>query len=181
MASAESPFLDFDIQLSQGDFDLDVAGQFEGGITAVFGPSGAGKSTLLGCLAGMITPDQGYIKLGGETLYSSSERIRRPAQSLRTAIVFQDGMLFPHKTVRQNIQYGYNLTPPDLRTIDPSDLSRFPPNRPPPRSVPTVSFRRRTPASRPCLEASQHPHGSSSSTNRSHPSTSDSATKSLGI
>ena len=125
MVSAESPFLDFDIQLSQGDFDLDVAGQFEGGITAVFGPSGAGKSTLLGCLAGMITPDQGYIKLGGETLYSSSERIRRPAQSLRVAIVFQDGMLFPHKTVRQNIEYGYDLTPPDLRTIDPSDLSSF--------------------------------------------------------
>ncbi len=125
MASAETPFLDFDIQLRQGDFELNVSGKFQDDITAVFGPSGAGKSTLLACLAGMITPDQGHIKLAGETVYSSTDRIQRSPQSLRAAIVFQDGMLFPHKTVRQNIQYGYNLTPPDLRTIDPYDLTRF--------------------------------------------------------
>ena len=125
MASSDTPLLDFDIQLRQGDFTLDIAGQFEDGITAVFGPSGAGKSTLLACLAGMITPDQGHIRLADETLFSSTDRIRRPPHFLRTVIVFQDGMLFPHKTVRQNIEYGYNLTDPDLRTIDPDELSQF--------------------------------------------------------
>ena len=125
MASPNTLFLDFEIWLRQGDFTLDVAAHFTDDITAVFGPSGAGKSTLLACLAGMITPDRGHIKIEDQPIYSSADRIRQPPQSLNTAIVFQDGMLFPHKTVRQNIEYGYNLTPTELRTIDPSDLSQF--------------------------------------------------------
>ncbi len=123
--SAEMPFLDFDFRVQRGDFKLDVAGQFPDGITAVFGPSGAGKSTLLACLAGMITPDDGHIKIGSETLFSSADRIQSSPQAMRTAMVFQDGMLFPHKTVRQNIEYGYRLTPPDLRVINPDELTQF--------------------------------------------------------
>ncbi len=125
MASSVVPFLEFDIQLHQGEFTLDVAAQFEGGITAVFGPSGAGKSTLLGCLAGMITPDSGHIRLDGETIFCSADRVRQPLQSLGIAMVFQDGMLFPHKTVGENIDYGYNLTHPDSRRIDPQELCEF--------------------------------------------------------
>ena len=52
MSKASDKFLEFDLKLRQGDFTLDVDGQFSNGITAVFGPSGAGKSTLLACLAG---------------------------------------------------------------------------------------------------------------------------------
>ncbi len=125
MADQNPPFLDFDLKLQQGDFQLDVAAQFTEGITAVFGPSGAGKSTLLACLAGMITPDDGHVVMGTETLFSSKDGIRRPPQSLRTAMVFQDGMLFPHKTVRQNIEYGYRFANPDHRVIDPEELSVF--------------------------------------------------------
>ena len=117
--------LDFDLKLRRGDFDLEVAAQFFEGITAVFGSSGAGKSTLLACLAGMITPDAGHISMGGEVLFSSSAGVHPAPQSLRIAMVFQDGMLFPHKTVRQNIEYGYRLTNPELRVIDPDELCDF--------------------------------------------------------
>ena len=68
-------------------------GQFSSGITAVFGPSGAGKSTLLACLAGMTEPDDGFIKLNGQTLFSASDRVRTPPQTRRVVMVFQDGML----------------------------------------------------------------------------------------
>ncbi len=125
MVERDTPILDFDLRIKLGDFALDASGEFSDGITAVFGPSGAGKSTLLACLAGMITPDDGYVRFDGETIFSSTERIRRPPQSFRTAMVFQDGMLFPHKTVRQNIEYGFRLTPPELRVIDPDELCRF--------------------------------------------------------
>ena len=125
MTDHDVPFLDFDLRISHGDFTLDASGEFSNGITAVFGPSGAGKSTLLACLAGMVTPDDGYVMMGGETIFSSTQRLRRSPQSFRTAIVFQDGMLFPHKTVRQNVEYGYRLTPPELCVIDPDELCRF--------------------------------------------------------
>ncbi len=123
--SNRSVYLDFEIKLHQGDFDLDVAGSFSDGITAIFGPSGAGKSTLLACLAGMTTPDSGYVRLDGETLFASDEGVRRSPQSMRSVMVFQDGMLFPHMTVRQNVEYGYRLTPPEHRVIDPEELCQF--------------------------------------------------------
>lgn len=118
-------FLDFEFNLRQGDFELDVAGQFSDGITAVFGPSGAGKSTLLACLAGMTTPDSGHIRMGGETLFASDDGVWRSPQSMRSVVVFQDGMLFPHMTVRDNVEYGYRLTPPEQRVIDPGELCEF--------------------------------------------------------
>ena len=125
MVESQPVFLDFDLKLQRGDFVLDVAAQFSEGITAVFGPSGAGKSTLLGCLAGMITPDTGHIVMDDETLFSSSAGARLAPQSLRTVLVFQDGMLFPHKTVRQNVEYGYRLASPEVRMIDPDELCAF--------------------------------------------------------
>ena len=118
-------FLDFEVKLRQGDFVLEATGQFSDGITAIFGPSGAGKSTLLACLSGMLRPDSGHIRMAGESLFSSNEDIRRVSQSLRSVMVFQDGMLFPHMTVRENILYGYRLTPVDHRVIDPDELCDF--------------------------------------------------------
>ena len=125
MSKASDTFLEFDLKLQQGDFTLDAAGQFSNGITAVFGPSGAGKSTLLACLAGMTEPDDGFIKLNEQTLFSASDRVRTPPQTRRVVMVFQDGMLFPHKTVRENIEYGYRMMPIEQRTIDPDELCQF--------------------------------------------------------
>ena len=117
--------LEFDVQLRLGDFQLDAAGRFDEGITAVFGPSGAGKSTLLACLSGLRVPDSGQIALRGETLYSSYDRVRTPPQLFRTALVFQDGALFPHMNIRRNIEYGYRMTPESGRFIDVPNLIEF--------------------------------------------------------
>lgn len=125
MVESYGDFLEFDLKLRQGSFDLDAAGRFSNGITAVFGPSGAGKSTLLGCLAGMTEADEGFIKLGGQTLFSSGERVRIPPQTRRVVMVFQDGMLFPHKTVRENVEYGYRMMPIAQRAVDPDELCKF--------------------------------------------------------
>ena len=125
MVESLDKFLEFDLKLRQGDFDLNVATQFSNGITAVFGPSGAGKSTLLACLAGMVEPDDGFIKLDGQTLFSSTEKVRIPPQTRRVVMVFQDGMLFPHKTIRENIEYGYRMMPIEQRIVDPDELCGF--------------------------------------------------------
>ncbi len=55
--------LRFSFTRIQGDFSLEVAGDFGPGITALFGPSGSGKTTLLNCLAGLFKPDVGEIVL----------------------------------------------------------------------------------------------------------------------
>lgn len=125
MDAGASAFLEFDIQLRLGDFQLDAAGGFDDGITAVFGPSGAGKSTLLACLSGLRVPDSGNITLGGRTLYSYDNKVRTPPQRFRTALVFQDGALFPHMSVRRNIEYGYWMTPESGRFIDVPNLIEF--------------------------------------------------------
>ena len=65
------------------------------------------------------------IKLDGQTLFSSAEQMRTPPQDRRVVMVFQEGMLFPHKTVRENIEYGYRMMPMELRTVDIDELCQF--------------------------------------------------------
>ena len=72
----------------------------DGEVVALLGPSGCGKSTLLRCVAGLITPDQGTIKLDGQDLGTI------PARRRAIGMVFQNYALFPHLTVAENIAYG---------------------------------------------------------------------------
>lgn len=83
---------------------LDVA---DGGFATVLGPSGSGKTTLLRCIAGFESPDDGVITLAGRTLDSPSTSSVRPHQR-GIGIVPQEGALFPHLTVAQNIGFGLN-------------------------------------------------------------------------
>jgi len=76
----------------------------EGEIISVLGPSGCGKSTLLQLIAGLQQPDEGEIKLRGETVSSASRLI--PPEKRRINMVFQDYALWPHMTVYDNIAYG---------------------------------------------------------------------------
>ncbi|MGE0284266.1 MAG: ABC transporter ATP-binding protein [Rhizobiaceae bacterium] len=77
-----------------------------GSRTAIVGPSGSGKSTLLRIVAGFETADAGTVTLDDETLcdglYST------PAHRRQIGIVSQDGALFPHLSVRDNIGFGLN-------------------------------------------------------------------------
>ena len=115
---ATENFIEFNIRKRFTGFDLDCEASFGPGVTAIFGPSGTGKTTLLNCLAGMAKPDEGSISVDGRTVFSSELKTDVRPEKRRFGYVFQDSVLFPHKSVRDNIQYGYNLTPVGSREID---------------------------------------------------------------
>lgn len=98
--------LEVDIHHSQGTFTLDAAFTTAEGLTALIGPSGAGKTTLINCLAGLTRPQKGHIRFGGTDWFNSENGIFLPADKRRIGYVFQDGRLFPHLTVRQNLDYA---------------------------------------------------------------------------
>jgi molybdate transport system ATP-binding protein len=87
-------------------FTLDLSIDAPPGITIVFGASGSGKSTLLRCVAGLVTPAAGRIVVGARTLYDSAAAVNAPPQQRHIGFVFQHLALFPHLTVRQNVEYG---------------------------------------------------------------------------
>lgn len=87
-------------------FTLDLAFQAPVGVTALFGRSGAGKTSVVQAVAGLLRPDQGHITLQGRVLSDTKKGIHRPPQARRIGYVFQDARLFPHMTVRQNLDYG---------------------------------------------------------------------------
>jgi putative spermidine/putrescine transport system ATP-binding protein len=82
------------------DVDLDVA---QGEFFTLLGPSGSGKTTTLRLIAGFERPDAGRIELQG------SDVSQVPPYSRNVNTVFQDYALFPHMTVRQNIEYGLKV------------------------------------------------------------------------
>ncbi len=73
---------------------------------ALLGPSGCGKSTLLHLVAGLLHPDQGSIKCGGLVLDDAATGVHLPPERRRFAMVFQDFSLWPHMTVRENVEFG---------------------------------------------------------------------------
>ncbi len=78
----------------------------QGELASVFGASGAGKTTLLRVLAGLTTPEEGYIKVDGEIWFDSTKQINLPANKRAIGFVFQESSLFPHMTVRENVHYA---------------------------------------------------------------------------
>ena len=118
----QQDFLQLAFAKSYAGFRLEVDASFSSGVTAVFGPSGSGKTTVLNCIAGFTVPDSGVITLNGDAVYSSSPKVRVPPERRGLGYIFQDGLLFPHMSVKENIQYGFKLRPPDRRVISPNDL-----------------------------------------------------------
>lgn len=88
------------------EFALDADFTANDGITVLAGASGAGKTTVLRLIAGILTPDEGFIKLDSEIFFDSSKKINLPIQKRRVGFVFQDYALFPHLTALENIAYG---------------------------------------------------------------------------
>lgn len=89
-----------------GSFSLQVRLDTGSGITVVSGPSGAGKSTLLLSILGDLRPDRGRIAAAGSTLFDSESRIDESVRHRRVGMVFQQGALFPHMTVFQNVLFA---------------------------------------------------------------------------
>jgi molybdate transport system ATP-binding protein len=89
-------------------FDIDVTWEIGNELAVLFGFSGAGKTVTLKMIAGLISPDKGYIRSGGNNLFESDLMINLPPQSRRIGYVFQDLALFTHMSVEKNIAYGLN-------------------------------------------------------------------------
>lgn len=85
-----------------GPLDLTV----ENGVTVLLGPNGAGKTTLLNIIAGIVKPDSGGVFSDGEEITHLPPNLRR------IGYVFQNLYLFPHMTVKENIQYGIDTKEP---------------------------------------------------------------------
>jgi molybdate transport system ATP-binding protein len=98
--------LTVDIQKQLGEFRLQAAFDAAGGVTALFGPSGAGKTSIINLIAGLLKPDRGRIVLDGEALFDADTHFNVPAWRRRIGIVFQEGRLFPHLSVKRNLDYG---------------------------------------------------------------------------
>lgn len=96
------------LQLAKGypGFALEAALEAGPGITGLFGPSGGGKTTLIDMVAGIRRPDSGRILLDGEALFDAATGTNLAPEKRRIGYVFQDGLLFPHMNVRQNLMYG---------------------------------------------------------------------------
>ncbi|WP_449040691.1 molybdenum ABC transporter ATP-binding protein [Paracoccus sp. (in: a-proteobacteria)] len=97
------------------DFTLDVAFDAPSGVTVLFGPSGSGKSTVLNAVAGLLRPDAGKVAVGGTVLTDTAQRLFVPPHRRRLGVIFQDGRLFPHLSVRQNLRYGRWFSPAHTR------------------------------------------------------------------
>ena len=99
--------LNINIQKTLGTFNLEVTQVLPlSGITTIFGPSGAGKSTLLKSIAGFETPDAGGITLAGQTLFNARDKLNMPPHKRPIGYMFQEGRLFPHLTVQQNLDFA---------------------------------------------------------------------------
>jgi molybdate transport system ATP-binding protein len=77
-----------------------------GELVTLYGESGAGKTSTLRMLAGLLAPDRGRIEVGGRTWFDSGSNINLKPQQRKLGFVFQDYALFPHMTVRENLEYG---------------------------------------------------------------------------
>ncbi len=100
--------MSFDIQLKKSykDFSLDVDFTSNGETVGILGASGSGKSLTLKCLAGIVTPDEGFISLNNRVLLDTKNRINIKPQERKVGYLFQNYALFPNMTVAQNIAIG---------------------------------------------------------------------------
>jgi molybdate transport system ATP-binding protein len=104
--------LEIDVSHRLGQLQLEANFSCQAsGITALFGRSGAGKTSLVNMLAGLLRPQRGRIVLRGQTLFDSRRGIDLPPEQRRLGYVFQEGRLFPHLSVRQNLLYGFRRAP----------------------------------------------------------------------
>jgi len=110
-----------DVEKRLGEFQLAARFETEARVTALFGPSGAGKTTIINMIAGLFAPDRGRIMYRGKLLFDAAGKVNLPPHRRRFGYVFQDGRLFPHLTVRGNLEYGRRMY---RLKRDPDELDR---------------------------------------------------------
>jgi molybdate transport system ATP-binding protein len=114
--------LKLQVQARRGDFLLDAGVATDARRVCLFGRSGAGKTSLANAVAGLLRPESGRIEIDGETLLDTAGGIAVPAWRRRIGCVFQEARLFPHMSVRGNLNYartfgGAKASAPDLASV----------------------------------------------------------------
>lgn len=119
--------LEVSIRKSFKSFTLNV--QFDAGNETLgfLGASGCGKSLTMRCIAGIEKPDAGRIVMNGQVFFDSQRGINLKAQQRKTALLFQNYMLFPNLTVEQNVAAGIGkeVSRADRTAMVEAELSRF--------------------------------------------------------
>jgi molybdate transport system ATP-binding protein len=107
MTPVGEPVLDAHIVVERGGFRLDLRLRVGAGeVVAVLGPNGAGKTTTLRALAGLVPLTEGHLAINGSTLDRPETRTFVRADRRPIGVVFQDYLLFPHLSVRDNVAFG---------------------------------------------------------------------------
>lgn len=106
------------LQVAWPGFDLDVDLHLPGrGVSALFGHSGSGKTTCLRCLAGLERASNAYIEVGGEVWQDSARNLFVPPHQRPIGYVFQEASLFPHLSVRGNLEFGFKRIAASTRKV----------------------------------------------------------------
>ncbi|WP_436399038.1 molybdenum ABC transporter ATP-binding protein [Roseobacter sp. S98] len=103
-------------------FSLDVSFEAPRGITVLFGRSGTGKTSIINAVAGLLRPTTGRATINGRTLFDTERAIWIPPHRRRVGYIFQEGRLFPHLTVRQNLLYGRRFAPANAHHEKPENV-----------------------------------------------------------
>jgi molybdate transport system ATP-binding protein len=109
VAVAETPIMKLeliDVRLKLSSFVLEVRTVLSGKATAIFAPSGAGKTSMIEVIAGIRRPTAGVIRLENRTLTDVGKSIFVPPEERAVGYVPQDGALFPHLSVRENLLFS---------------------------------------------------------------------------
>lgn len=117
--------LEVDVIVQRGERRIAARFATGTGITALFGPSGAGKSSVIAAIAGLLRPIEGRIVLEGEALFDAAQGLDRKPEARGCGVVFQDLRLFPHRSVRDNLLYGWRLASPDRRFLTLDEACAF--------------------------------------------------------
>src|SRR5450830_150894 len=107
------------LRLDYPDFALDLDLQLPGrGVTALYGHSGSGKTTCLRCIAGLEKAPEALIRINDQVWQDSARKLFVPPHKRALGYVFQEASLFPHLSVRANLEFGLRRIPREQRRVD---------------------------------------------------------------
>jgi len=114
-----------EIAIARGDRRIAASIDAREGLTALFGPSGAGKTSVLDAVAGLVRPVDGRIAVSDRVLFDRAAGVDLAPEARACGYVFQDARLFPHRSVGENLLYGWHLAPEERRWLAPGDAIDF--------------------------------------------------------
>ena len=114
--------LSCDFHYQHAHFDLKVKLEMHVQLLGIVGASGSGKSTFLKNIVGLLKPESGFIQFNNKFFYESKQNLYVPMHKRKTALIFQNALLFPHMNVQQNLLYAQKLVPQVERKFSYQDI-----------------------------------------------------------